>query len=317
MKKLQDLKQELIEGKVNKFYVFYGEDYGIRKHYINKIATFFDSTVVVDSCEKVGAMTVAKSLFKIRKLIVVYDDQVFAKKSNEVIQTFIKRLNDYCVILVYEQPLENSNLFKNFSDYITYFPVVQDNIAKEFVESEVSLFQTNQEQLAKDCVNNYNNILLESDKIKQYGQAKNLTDEHSYESLKLKEQMLENIDTFDSNLFMDDILTGMFTNIPYWIHIINKKEENNDKFYFSLTSMLNDCLIASLISKYGKYDGGSRAYNYGLPWGRTKTIRELNLYYNYEQLLELAFFISEIDSKVKTGQLLRENVLNYFLEFVI
>ena len=119
MKKLQDLKQELIEGKVNKFYVFYGEDYGIRKHYINKIATFFDSTVVVDSCEKVGAMTVAKSLFKIKRLIVVYDDQVFAKKSNEVIQTFIKRLNDYCVILVYEQPLENSNLFKNFVSILT------------------------------------------------------------------------------------------------------------------------------------------------------------------------------------------------------
>ena len=37
MKKLEDLKQDLIDGRLRKFYVFYGEDYGIRKHYINKI----------------------------------------------------------------------------------------------------------------------------------------------------------------------------------------------------------------------------------------------------------------------------------------
>ena len=43
MKKLEDLKKELLDNKVNKFYVFYGEDFGIRKHYINKISTYFTS----------------------------------------------------------------------------------------------------------------------------------------------------------------------------------------------------------------------------------------------------------------------------------
>ena len=32
MKRLEDLKEELLADKLQKFYVFYGEDYGIRKH---------------------------------------------------------------------------------------------------------------------------------------------------------------------------------------------------------------------------------------------------------------------------------------------
>ena len=43
MKKLEDLKKELLQDKVNSFYVFYGEDFGIRKHYINKISTYFNN----------------------------------------------------------------------------------------------------------------------------------------------------------------------------------------------------------------------------------------------------------------------------------
>ena len=30
MKSLQDLKQEILDGQINKFYVFFGEDYGLR-----------------------------------------------------------------------------------------------------------------------------------------------------------------------------------------------------------------------------------------------------------------------------------------------
>lgn len=250
MKKLQDLKQEILEGKINNFYVFYGEDYGIRKHYIDKLSTFFPSTITADKFEDIRDIIVSKSLFSIKRLIVIYDDRNFAKSSNEVISTFIKRLKDYCVIFVYEEELPNTNLFKNFSDYITYFPIVQNNIALEFVEGEVSILQSNKEELIKNCENNYNNILLESNKIKNLSQAENITQENAYESLNLKGQLLEKYDEFNSNLFMNDVLSGLFTNIPYWFEIVNNNESNKDKFYFSLTSMLLDSLIAYLIVKY-------------------------------------------------------------------
>lgn len=315
MKKLQDLKQEILDGKINNFYVFYGEDYGIRKHYIDKLSTFFKQTLVLDSCEDVINMTVSKSLFNIKKLVIIYGDMVFPKNSHRVIETFIKRLNDFCVVLVYETPLSNTTLFKDFSEYITYFPVVEKNIAIEFVDSELNLLQTNKEKLAKNCENNYNNILLESDKIKNYAQAKNMTDENAYEELDVKEQLLEDYDEFNVNLFMNDILTGMTKNIPYWVDIVKNKYA--DKFYYSLTFMFYDLLIAYLIKKYGRQEGGRRAYNYGLPWKRIKDIRDLDIVYDSDVLLDITYSLSKIDIEVKSGRLQKDKVIDYILTFVI
>ena len=315
MKKLQDLKQDILDEKIQDFYVFYGEDYGIRKHYIDKIGTFFKQTINMDDCESVMSLTATKSLFSIKRLIVVYNDTNFAKSSHRVIETFIRRLQDYCVILVYEQELPNTTLFKEFSHYITYFPVVQDNIAIEFVESELNLLPNNKEVMIKDCSNNYNNILLESNKIKNYAQAKGMTQQNSYEILETSGQLLMEYDEFNSSLFMNDILTGAFENLTYWIGVI--KSKYTDKFYFSLTSMFFDYLIAYLIQRYGKWDGSSRAYNYGLSWGRAKTIREFNIPYTADNLLDTAYRVSEIDIKVKSGELLREDVIDYFITLVI
>lgn len=315
MKKLQDLKQEILDGQINNFYVFYGEDYGIRKHYINKLSTFFKQTIVVDSCEDVVNMTVSKNLFHIKKLVIIYGDMTFPKNSHRAIETFIKRLVDYCVILVYETALPNTTLFKDFSDYITYFPVVENNIAVEFVDGELNLLQSNKEQLAKNCSNNYNNILLESDKIKNYAQVKEMTEENAYEELEIKNQLLEEYDDFNVSLFMCDILTGVTENIPYWVTVV--KTKCIDKFYYSLTYMFYDLLIAFLIRRYGRQEGGRRAYNYGLPWKRIKEIRELNIVYTADVLLDIAYNIAGIDNEVKTGKLQKENIIDYIITFVI
>ena len=38
MKNLKDLKEDILANKINKFYVFYGEDFGLRKHYIDYLS---------------------------------------------------------------------------------------------------------------------------------------------------------------------------------------------------------------------------------------------------------------------------------------
>lgn len=315
MKKLEDLKTELLNDQVNSFYVFYGEDYGIRRHYIQKISTYFKQVRYLDNCELITNLTMSKSLFRIKQLLIVHSDLEFCRQSETFINTFIHRLGtDYTVILVYEEPLENTTLFKKFGDYITYFPVVQDAIAKEFVESELNLFNDSIENLAYDCGNVYNNILLESDKIKNYASANNLSEQNAYESLYNKQQLLNKQEEFSSYIFMNDILLGNFSNVAYWTSIIRS---NPDKFFISLTSIFYDYLIAGLIKKYGKWDGSSRAYNYGLPWGRAKTIREFNIPYTEEQLFDTAYKVAELDSNVKFGLLNRDNIIDKFISLVM
>ena len=315
MKMLENLKKDILNNKLENFYVFYGEDYGIRRHYIEKLKTYFDKITVVESCEEVSNNIVAKSLFKFKELFIVYDDESFANLSKLKIQTFINRLKDKTLIIVYEEPLESSTLFKEFSSYITYFPTVQDNIAMEFVDSELKLLEESKKDVIYDCKNNYNNILLEADKIKNYAEVKSLSEQNSYESLRLKQQTLDEMETFKSDLMMNDILSGNFNNIGYWLNICKKKD--TDRFFISLTSIFNDFLIAYYVVEYGYYKGSSLAYEIGLPWGRTKTIRELRIPVSKEYLIDCAYKVAELDKYVKLGKIGRDELVDYFVSLIV
>lgn len=315
MKKLEDLKREILNNNIGKFYVFYGEDFGLRKHYIDRISKSFTKKSLVDSCNDVSSRTITKSLFKITTLYIVHGDVQFPRQNKNQIQTFINRLNDCAVILEYEEPLLNTTLFKEFSEYITYFPTVQKNIALEFIDSELKLSQECKEDMAYNCNNNYNNILLESDKIRNYASIRNLSEQNSYDALNSMGQLLYEYPEFECNIFMNYILSNNYTNIDLWIKLI--KNKYIDKFYMSLTSMFYDFLIAYLVRKYGRWDGSSRAYKYGLSWGRAKVIRDINLVQDADYYLDCAYRISGIDVKIKSGKLLREDVIDEFLSQVV
>jgi len=187
MKMLQDLKEEILNNKINRVYVFFGEDYGLRKHYINKLAEAYTEVKVIDDAFKLGEVSSNNSLFEVPTLYIVYNDIEFAKDTTQHIDNFFTKIGkDKIVIFDYEELPENTTLFKEYQDLITNFPNVKDNIALEFVDSEVTLNQSSKEELAFNCNNNYNSILLETDKIKSYKLASSLSEQKSFEELSIR-----------------------------------------------------------------------------------------------------------------------------------
>ena len=70
----------------------------------------------------------------------------------------------------------------------------------------------------------------------------------------------------------------------------------SDKFWIMLNSIFTDYLIAYCIQSEGnKYKGSSKAYNLGLPWGRTKEIRDFVMPYDSEYLFETAMKVADLD----------------------
>lgn len=314
MKKLEDLKTEIMNNQINNFYVFFGDDYGIRKHYINKISESFKKVSYLNTCEDVFAILKSKNLFNIKQLLVVYDDLDFAKSSQTNIQSLISKLTDYTCILIYDSSFTSSTLYKMFGDYITEFQAVQTGIAKEFIQDEISLIDTDVEELAYNCDNLYNNILLETDKVKAYSLAKNLSQQNAYETLYSKNQLIKKPDEFDSNLFMNAVLTGDYTNLAY---LVSVAEMDTTKFLFTIMSMFFDFIISGIIKKYGYKEGSTKAYNYGLYWGRIKELRDLDIIYDDEGLFERAYQVARIDELIKSGKLSKDDVVDYFIVNVI
>ena len=114
---------------------------------------------------------------------------------------------------------------------------------------------------------------------------------------------------------MNDVLKGNMQNISYWYEVI---KNNPDKLFMSLMTIFNDYLIAGILSRYGKWSGGTEAYNRcNLSWNRIKTIRDFVLDADYESYFDKAFKIATIDLEVKSGRLSKDNIIDYMIDYVL
>lgn len=315
MKNLKDLKEDIINKRFQKFYVFYGEDYGLRHHYIQELAKNFNKINVVYDLNNFIDNQTGGGLFKTKRLCIAHGEVEFARQKAFNIQTFISKLNYDTFILCYEQELPNSTLWKEFNDYITYFPVVDDKISLQFVDSELSLNQKSKEELAGNCLKNYNNILLEADKIRNYAQAQNISEQAAYDDLYNKGQLLYEYEEFHSYNLMNDLLKGNINSLSYWYNLV--KANFQEEFWIALESIMDDYLIAYLVVQNGRYNGGNKAYDMGLPWFRIKMIRDFAIPYSAEYLLDTAYKISKLDADIKTGKIEKEKLFDYFMCCII
>lgn len=314
MKQLKDLKEDILANKIEKFYVFYGPDYGIRHHYIHKLLESFDGLSMVDTASSISGYR-TKGFFKSKMLRLIYNDQEFANSKANIIQQFIDNIRDDTVILVYEDELPNSVLWKEFNDYITYFPTVDSKIALEFIDSETKLGLASKNEMAYNCDNNYNLICLEADKINEYSQSRNISNQVAYDELKTSNQLVYKYEPFKLDDFIDDLLLGNKESIGHWYTIIKNKYYN--EFWYGLYIIFTNYLIAFNIVKYGKYEGSSRSYNEGLNWSRCKHIRDLYIPFTAEYLYNVSYKIAKMDALVKSGVIQIENLIDYFITAVI
>lgn len=316
MKNIKDLKDDIMNKRFQKFYVFYGEDYGLRNHYIKEIAKQFNNKVnLLFDLEGIRDLQTGSGLFRTDKLYVVHGDFNFARMRKDFIEEFIKKLKHETVILCFEEEQPNTILFKEFSDYITYFPIVQDNIAIQFAEMELSLDQDSKETLIKNCGNNYNNILLEADKIKNYAQAKNISHQMAYDELYIQQQLLYKPPVFHSYEMMNDVLKGNYAALGYWYQLAYTTFLED--FWTASESIMNDLLIAYMIVKDGRYNGSNKAYDLKFKWERVKVIRDFVIPYSAEDLLYMAYQVADLDAKVKGGKLEAIKALDYFMCLII
>lgn len=315
MKNIKDLKEELLSNNIGNFYVFYGEDYGLKKHYIDFISKKFGKIRTANSYSDIESLTRSSGLFVRKNIYLIYDDEEFASLKVTEIEAFISKLGENCLILVYEEPLESSNLFKSFDKYITNFKRVEDNIAQEFVDMEVKLSQQSKADLCNNCDNDYNKILLECDKIKRYSEEQNVSNQSAYDDLYNQNQLLYKNPKYNADLLMDDVIMCRYENLAFWAKII--KEQYYNEFWMSLNTILNNYIIAYLIKQYGKWEGSSKCYQYGLPWGRTKVIRDYIIGLPAIYFLDSAYEVSKLDYKMKSGIIQVENLFDYFLSTII
>ena len=163
---IQDIQKQIISKQLDNVYIFVGEEIAIEKIYINKLAQINDMQIeYVDSYIQIKNRLKSTNLFNETKLYVVIDDNEFTKA--ELIWGQLDYLESPNIIVFKYNTLDKrSKFYKHYENKIVEFNKLSDDVLTHYIQKEIPLNNENCKKLINICNNNYNQILLEIDKMK-------------------------------------------------------------------------------------------------------------------------------------------------------
>lgn len=182
-----DVKHQIATKELLPFYCFTGEEIGIMRIYINKIAEAANGQIIhadrVADILYTGANT---TLISSCKIFVIHDDPDFLKH-DEIWEDYIngKVLKNNILILTFNSLDKRSKFYKTYNLSITEFNRLNSSILSVYLRRMIDLTDTEIEKLIEVCDSDYSRLCLEVDKIKQYTDScgKNMTYSEAFNNL--------------------------------------------------------------------------------------------------------------------------------------
>lgn len=321
MKSLIDLKKELRDGNLTQnLYIFTGEENYIRRLYYLKIGEIYGNLKSLETVSTLFKELEKKQLFAAKTAYIVYNDMEFLKQKEKVYERLVRLCKKHVVILVFEEIPEKGPFRTILEDYITVFNKVSDDIAVKYVTREYPIKdKLLAQKIAFNCDNSYNNIIEEMNKYKwfkkqeQYEEEMNqqdcddAVDAMTYAYLFYDRKVLPTPREFANAFLKRD-----GRQLAEYITLL--KEQNILGY---LPELYNTIVLALYLKVYGKYDGGTRAYNAGEYWGRVKEIRDFNISYNKNDLLDIRYLLYQLDLDVRSGKMKAELAWDWLIGVIL
>lgn len=322
MKSLIDLKKELKENRLTQnLYIFTGEENYIRKLYYQKIAQIYGNLKSLDSINDLYKELEKKQLFAQKTAYFVYNDVEFLKQKEKVYERLLKLCKDKVVILVFEEIPQKGPFRDILDDYITVFNKVADDIALKYVFREYPTIDKNfAQKIAFNCFNSYNNIIEEMNKYKwyqkqeQYDAERNQVDytDHAIDAMTYACLFYDRKEQPTVKQFADAFLQRDANKLTEYLNLLK-----GESILGYLRHLYDDVVIALYLKVYGKYDGGTRAYNAGEYWGRIKEIRNFNIRYTKDDLLDIRYLVHQLGIDVRSGKMREDLAWDWLIGVIL
>ena len=299
MRSLIDLKKQLLNNEINNLYVFTGEENLIRRIYYQKIGEIYGYLKVLETVGQLYSELEKKALFDVKMAYVVYNDMDYLKQREKVLIRLLELSVNHVVILVYDDIPEKSDFRRVFEDYITVFNNVTDDIGIKYVDklSNHNIPINLARQIAFNCNNSYNNIVEE---VNKYNHLIDNNNDHSIDAMQYAMLFITREIIPTSREFANAFVTRDQQKLSKYVNILEKYSQNILAY---LPELYNTISILIFLKVYGKWNGGSAAYNAGEYWGRIKELREMNVTYSKNDLLDIRYLVNELDNNIRSGAL--------------
>lgn len=310
--KLHELQQQIISKTPDKLYVFYGEEVGIMDVYLSKLYSVVSADVVrVETVQEAYTKMSQKKLSGGRRCFVVRDDKEFFKNDKVWSKVFtqVNNSSDY-LILIYSSMDKRSKFYKQNADMMTEFEKLSSEMLSKYIIKELPGMSTKDAtELAEMCECNYNRIMLECDKIKQYAASKS-TDNYGACMQKLVQQGIIYQPIGDITFkFTDAILTRNLKDTAEYLRQARLKAEPD---IMVLSILYNGFRQILMVQGLGK-DQSEPVKRTGLTAWQVKMAKEKQGHYTIPELINALKVIRFAEKGIKTGQLDSEVSLEYVI----
>lgn len=303
---LQELQKQIINKNFDNLYIFLGDEIAVQKIYINKIKEITGLELqYVEDLKSIYNKLSSNNIFNVKKLYVVIDD-IDLTKQEKIWQDLQLKINDNIIIFKYNNLDKRSKFYKYFTQKIVEFNKLSNEVLTQYIKKEISLNNKNCEELINICGNNYNQILLEIDKIKNLEDAR-LND---YNDIF---EYLDNCGAFHKEIsditfeFIEKVLKRDIKAVYELRKKLIQIGESNIKLLSLLyTNFKTILLIKSCNSK-------DICKTTGLQYYQVKYNQDKLDYYTISELVNILRNIQKVEKGIKTGTVDEVISLDYLL----
>lgn len=308
---ISELKNNIVTGNIDNFYIFTGVEEGIMNIYIQQIVKKLDLTVKwVDSTLEISKLLNLKSLVKIKYLYLIRQDK--AIKTNEDMWNFFKNGIKGSYVILIEPNLDSRiKFYKFFEDKIVKFEKLSPEMLIQYGKRKCkTLTSASLDKLCEWCGNSYLRFMNELDKINSLSLYLNCDNEKALNLLERDNGIFKE-NEFDIIKYSQYILTRDYN--ACYKYLEYAKSQNCELGLIGLlrVSFRNLLLL--------KNDGGGKGVceRTGLNNWQIKCATEIDEYYNIDECDNILLFLQEIETKIKTGMVDINVALKYLLAEIL
>lgn len=138
MRSIQEVGTEILENRPKTFYIFAGQEYGVKMKYVEILAKHFGSKIEAESVESVFNIMRTKHILPLQPAVyVVRYDEAFVSSLSETTKMNISSSKICgCIVCIYDQPKHVSKLNKYLEDYIVSIDSVNSNYLSKYLHSD-------------------------------------------------------------------------------------------------------------------------------------------------------------------------------------
>lgn len=303
---LAQLKLSIVENKLDKTYIFTGDEIKVMNLYIEQIAKVENKTI----CRKDTVGEIFKQL-KITKLTnesnvyVILDDMDFLKQTEKEWEQVIQGTDKHTIILIYSNLDKRGKFYKQYKDSICEFEKLHENILAKYIQKEVDLSTANATHLALMCENSYNRILMEVDKLQHLQQVYNLTADNAYLKM-LNENLIHTV----KSEFVFSLVDAICKRQVYEaLELLKDLDVTKDSPIAILSLLYTN--IKSMLLVRACPSGNKMSETTGLTGWQIKMAMEKGNKYSMPELLNIMQVIKYTDEAIKIGRIEPQHALPF------